>query len=1293
MCYISGHNHLAYSNIRLPDCINTVEGLIQTAHDLGLKGIAITDHETVSGHVQAIKVTRELKEKGKIAQDFKLILGNELYLVDSLEDVRDNYKSGVTKFPHFLIMAKDRIGHEQMRYMSSMAWDNSFYTGTMLRVPTVKKLVEEVVGANKGHLIATSACLGSELSQCVLNDNDEGSKQFLEWCIHVFGQENFFLELQPALSQEQIKVNHALLQYAEMYNLRHIISTDTHYLRPEDRVIHKAFLNSKDGDREVDDFYEATYLHTEQEVYDRMEYLDKTIIQQGFDNSLLIGEMVEDYTIENPTDIPKIQLPDFEVAHIFAPAYEQYDYIKKMAYADDEQDRYILKLIEDGFQKHIPKHTLTKEKFHEILARIDVELGELWEISQVLNQTMSSYYITTAKIVDLIWQDDECGGNSLVGSGRGSSSGFLICFLLGITQINPLEYGVEMPHWRHLHRSRADVSALDIDIDVEPTKKNRILQALKKHFGDDRVLPVCTFGTEGSKSAIQTACRGLGYDSDIGLHISSLIPFERGQNWSIKDCLHGNEDKERKAVTEFINEIEKHPNLKETALKIEGLINKRSIHAGGVLIYNDPYYKTSAMMKAPNGTPTTQFNLDDSQSLGGIKYDILIIEALAKIRATLDLLIESDEIKNQENLRVTFEKYLHPNAIEKENQEYYKLMGDGVVPDLFQFSTEIGLQTAIKAKPTNLIEMSSANSLMRLQSNEGEQPIDTFVRFKSNIQLWYDELKSYNLTEPEIKVMEKYLLPLNGVADSQECVMLMSMDKQISGFSVKESSTLRKTIAKRKQKDLDEAYALFFKKGKELGTSDNLLSYVWDVQIKRLLSYAFSVLHSISYSVIALQELTLYHNYNSLYWASACLTSNSASDDESSEESKNSSTNYGKVASAIGKMKQFNVEVSLPDINKARFSFKPNIEDDCIVYGLKGLVGINDDIVHEVINNRPYTSFTDFYDRLYTNGSLQTKHMVQLIKAGCFDSLGDRMDTMKQFISFIYPKKEKITMQNFATLINYNLIPDEYDLQKRLYNFKKYVAKLTHSTEGKDKRYLLDDKSQSFFEKHFTNACVIDTIDEYSLISDKLLDKEYKKLIEPIKEWMQSEATLQLVNETLFQEEWDKQASGTISRWEMDSLSFYYHEHELANVNMDKYQLSNFFTLPEDPVVTSQYKQKGITRYKYQLTSICGTVLDKDKNKHTVTLLTPDGVVTVKYYDGAFAHYNKQESQTVDGKKEVLEKSWFSRGNLLVVYGYRRGNQFKPQKYNDSYVTSTTMLIKSIKDNGDIVVQSKRISV
>jgi DNA polymerase-3 subunit alpha len=966
-----------------------------------------------------------------------------------------------------------------------------------------------------------------------------------------------------------------------------------------------------------------------------------------------------------------------------------------MANSEHDQDQFLLKLIEDGFQSFIPFNTLSKEKFHIILKRIDVELEELWEISNTLNQRMTSYYITVREIINIIWNDD-CGGNSLVGSGRGSAAGYLINYLLGITQVNPLEYEIELPHWRHIHKSRPDIP--DIDVDTEASKRQQIIQALRQYFGEDKLLQVCTFGTEGSKSALQTACRGLGIDTDIALYLSGMIPFERGQNWSLSDCFFGNDDKERKAIKEFIREVEKYPNLKETALKIEGLINKRSIHASGVIVFNEEYYKTNAMMKAPNGFPITQFNLHDSEAVGNVKFDLLTIEALDKIRTNLDMLLEYNEIQWQGTLRNTFNTYLHPDKLEYNDPAIWKALGEGKIMDLFQFSTDIGLQSAIKVKPSSLLEMAAANSLMRLMSDGDEQPIDTYIKYKNDISLWYEEMNNQGLNQDEVSVLEEHLLKLYGVADTQESVMLLSMDKRIAGFDVKEANKLRKAIAKKQdKKSLDAVRDSFYKSGRELGNSEAILDYVWNVQIKRQLGYAFSVLHTLAYSIVAVQELNLNHKYNPLYWSTACLSVNAGStENEQDEDNANKSTNYGKIAYAIGNIRQMGVKVDLPDINKAGFGFKPDLDNNSILFGLKGMNGIGDEIVHLIIENRPYQSFNDFLEKMYDTKLIKNSHMNQLIKGGCFDSFGERKEVMKQFTKHTFEPKKQLNFQNMKMLVENNLIPEQFNLNVRFYNYKNYISQFVHKTvvKPKDRLFILDNIATPFFEQHFTEECIVDMVDGSLIISEKKFKKEYDKKMEDLKEWLGTEETLSYVNDSLLNQAYSTFENDSISQWEMDSLSYYYHDHELAAVDFQKYGLDNFNELSEQPTVVNEYVSKGIPRQEFKLNRIAGTVLDKDKNKHQVTLLTTDGVVTIKLYAGAFSHYNKQISKPIGkDKKEIVESSWFTRGNKLLVTGFRRGNKFVPRKYKNSIYQHTIALIKEIDPEGSLILQTERAEI
>src|SRR5699024_333174 len=176
------------------------------------------------------------------------------------------------------------------------------------------------------------------------------------------------------------------------------------YARPEDRDVHRAFLNSKEGDREVDEFYYYTYMHSVDEIYEQMEYyLSREVVQDALKNTSLLYDMCEDYDLDHSPIIPRIQIPKFELKHLFAPAYDKYKYIEEMAYSDIEDNRYLVYLLEEGFLKEFHNNKLTQEYFHKIMDRIDRELKELLGISKKLNDNMSSYYLSCREIVNIMW--------------------------------------------------------------------------------------------------------------------------------------------------------------------------------------------------------------------------------------------------------------------------------------------------------------------------------------------------------------------------------------------------------------------------------------------------------------------------------------------------------------------------------------------------------------------------------------------------------------------------------------------------------------------------------------------------------------------------------------------------------------------------------------------------------------------------------------------------------------------------------------------------------------------------
>lgn len=1311
--FFSSHNHTEISNYRLKDCIIRVNDLIDRAIELGYKGVAITDHEAVSGHIMALTHLQELKDKGTLPEDFKLGLGNEIYLIDNLIDVTENYESGKTKYWHFILIAKDKKGHEQLRQISSeSAWKNYFRQGGMERVPTVKAELEEIIGDDKGHLIASTACLGGELPYwCIeyFKNNNPDAKikihKFITWCIAVFGKENFFIELQPAAlsqteqSEKQAFINKCLVKLAKAYDLKYIVTTDSHYLKKEHRKVHEAYLNSDDNsnNREVGDFYETTYMMNTDEIMSMLStHLSVEEVQTAISNTLYLYEAIETYDLSHSVIVPRDKkIPKFSLKHIFKDWYDKCEYIKKFAYSNDEQERYFLYLCENGFIKKGQEFNDTN------IQRINTEMSEIWEISEKLGTRTASYYTLVRTIIhEIMWKV------SYVGVARGSTTGFYTAYLLEIGQMNPLKYN--LPHWRHAHKERVELA--DIDVDTEQSKRKLIIQGMRDYFGEKNILNTLTFKTEGSKSSVLTACRGLGIDNDTAQAIADLIPFERGSNWSISECYYGNEEKGRKPVTEFINEVNRFDGLKEVIFLIEGLISGRSIHASAVYIFDNGYLKQNSRMKAPNGEWITAFNMRDSDIMGSLKFDCLTIAALDKIHKTIDLLIENHYIEDQGSIKATYDKYINPDVIDYESPDMWKMIGENTLIDAFQFDTQQGLQAAKAVKPTSLTELATANSLMRLMAEDGEeQPVDTYVKHKADITIWYQEMKDYGLTDSEIKIVEPYLLPVYGVAETQEVVMRLSMDKNISNFTVAEANKLRKAIAKKKPKLLEETKLKFFKKGKETGASEILLNYVWNVQFKKSFGYSFSQCHTFPYSCICLQEMNLAYHYPKIFWNTACLTVNAGADEDNDD---NKTTEYGKIAKAIGSIQAQGQKIALPDINKAKFGFVPDTTTNEIIFGLKSICGIGDTIAKVIVDNQSYTSLNDFLNKMqkYKDADKENKfgegNIITLIKAGCFDKLEGkpREEIMKDYIYSICKPVTKLTVTQLPLLKELGILTKEQEqCELKMYNFKNYVCQKQFFVKsgGKSDSTNYYELEPQFALPYFYREFEVDMIEgkDYETLNDGRiivkkgsLEREFKKKTANFtKTVLQSSETLERVNQYKFEEKWKEKAEGDISKWEMSALSFYFHKHELANIDKDEYLISDFNQLSETPVVVDYYKRKDKDIPRFQLYRICGTVLDKNKNKHLVTLLTPTGVVNVKFYKGQFVFYDKQLSEIEeDGTKKTIEKSWFSRGNKLLVTGIRRGEQFVPKKYKDSAYKHSIQLITEINNNGKLTMQSER---
>ena len=1283
---------------------------------------AITEHDTIASSIRAEKYYNKVK---KDHLEFKLIRGNEIYLVRNGLNA-NNYNKDTDRYYHFIILAKDSVGAQQIREISTRAWNRSYIARRMRRVPTYYQDLIDIIGKNPGHVIGCTACLGGCLPTQLIRNRDTGAPSMdliKRWIVQmqgIFGKDDFYFEMQPSFNKDQIYVNHKLVELGAEFGIKYIITNDAHYLKKEDRPIHKAFLNSQQGDREVDDFYATTYLMSDEEIREYMEKeMGEEVLQSAYQTILEIKDKCEDYSLMKPLKIPRLNwktynMPDWNWAITYWG--ERVPFLKNFWNSEYSEDRRLAEAIIYKISEY--REFQNKRALDEINACLE----DTWISSEVNGSRWSAYFLNLQNIIDSCWD-----AGTLVGCGRGSGVGFILLYLLGITQINPLREKSQTKRWRFLNPER--VSVLDVDIDIEGGRRADVLKNFRKVYGEDRVANVLTLKTEKSKSAILTAARGLGIDVDTAQYLSSFIEADRGQLRTLKQTFYGDPDNGISASKQFRIEMEEnYPELWEVAQRIEGLICNIGIHAGGVIFVDEPFTNSTALMRAPNGEIITQFDLHDAEDTGLIKYDVLSIEALDKIHNCLDLLCDYGYVERETTLKDTYEKVIGIYNLERDAPEMWKMCWEHKVSSLFQMEKQSGISGIAAMKPTSVDDLAILNSAIRLMATEkgGEMPVNKLARFKAHPSDWDYELKKYGLGAEAKKILEPVLGVSYGLCIAQEQFMQLVQLPELGGFNLTWADKLRKSIAKKNPAEYEKLTEEYFKVTKEKGCDKKLCKYVWNVLIAMSRGYGFNLSHTLAYSLVGLQELNLAYRYPTIMWDCACLIAdsvgaekveeedeevtvveesfdssigifNEVEEEEEEEDEEDSKTtkkkkankvNYGKIATAIGKMSSEGIDIEATDINKSKYTFSPDVEHNRIIYGLSGINKVGDDIVKQVIENRPYISIEDFLSKVKIN----KPQMVNLIKSGAFDNLygGDRIKAMSDYIDLIADKKKRITLQNMKMLMEFNLIPSEYDFQCRVYNFNKYLKKFKINNS-----YGLNNIALNFYSNNFDMDLLTPAEGGFIFeIKQTDWDKIYKKQMDIIRPFIQknNEELLNSVNVRLRNDLWDKYCEGNISKWEMDSISCYIHEHELKNLKNGFYGLSDYARLPEEPEVSYEFRAKDTGKKipLYKIHRIAGTVLDKDKAKKTVTLLTTSGVVTVKIFGDAFTHYDKQISEKQpDGTKKVVEKSWLSRGNKIIVTGIRRDNDFIAKKYKNT-PHHLVELITSI-DNGYIKTQIERV--
>lgn len=1304
--YTSLHNHSEFSSavLRFADAICKIDKSAKWCFDNGLRGYAISDHQTVAGYVELEQIANKLDSSNREIP-FQHIFANEGYLISQAEEqarIDDDIKP---TYWHYLTIVLDEEGLHQMYELSARAWLRSYTYRGLLRRPWFHSDFEEVVGQNPGHILASSACLGGYLPHYILDGNIDEAKRFIQWNQQVFGPENFCLECQPCFPDnlEQIQVNQGLWKLHAELNVPIICTSDSHFMRPEDRVIHTAFLKSKDGgdSREPEKFYQTTYLFTPKEMRETLynsSFSDEQI-DIMFDTTNKIADRIaaQPFSIQHKTRVPGLpKVPEYAIQGRYKPYYKQFPFISYFATSPNDNERYFYAQIEKGLMQYEDTHNIDVSKY---LSQINIELEQVKGLGDVFDgEYMADYFTTVQKVVDLIWSK----GDSLVGIGRGSSGCWCINFLLGITGIDPLlpETNEFYPWWRFCSIARSD-SMMDIDIDIQSFKKEQIIKAIKEYFGERRVCQCVTWGTLSSKLALERAGKGLGIpETRIG-YLKSLIPVKRGSIYSLKDCVEGNPEKGREKVPEFIREVANFPNLLETAMALEGMIVSSGVHAGALNILKGDFTETGSVMVSTNGAVISQYDLHHAEYAGDLKLDLLSIDCLEIIRSCLDLLIQNGKIKPIGTLRETYNYYLGYDALEKDNKEMWGLLP--IMPSAFQYDTRSGQEALRKIGAKNLTELTLANGLMRLSIPSGEQPMDKYVRYRNNINEWYADMDEYGIPKDEQEILKELLGNYSGMMIAQATMMSVLMDKRVCGFTLKEADKARKAVAKKSAQALEETEHNLYTKGAQCGRSKIFLDYLWKVQIEMSKSYAFDFSHSHEYSTECLQELNLYWKYPKIYWDTAVVITQAQTEDN--RENSSVSINYGKLAGAIYKAKSNGTTILPPSINRSGMTFTADETNNVILFGLAAISGINKEIAAQIIANRPYESFKDFYTKNTYEGSLiTTSKFVTLIKAGCFDEFkSNRLKVLQQYVMLSTPYQTKFTMSNVPNAISLGVEIPEYLLEP--YQFYKRACSRaffysTHPNFKSKKIYWLDNKSELYFNQYLRNQMQEGEGKDWFIQDDKILvvDKSIEKALKPtllqLQDYIKSDNFVKDYNRKNYTKIYNQFAPNKdTNHWSLETCSFYSNEHELSHINYTKYNITPFEQLPPEPRFISKHF-KGREWKQYELSQIAGVILDRNDTKHIVTLLDfHNNIIQAKFNREIFAYYKQQiTEEQQDGKAKVVDQSWLKRGQLLILTGVRIGvTDFSVKNYKNSiFQHKVQKIVKINSRTGDIKIQSYR---
>ena len=901
------HLHL-HTEYSLLDGAARINKVVKVAKEMGMPALAITDHGNMYGAVAFFDACK--------ANDIKAIFGCEFYTCDDL-----NVKQGKTKLNHLVLLAKNETGYYNLCKLNSIAFDKGFYYKPRIDRETLKQYSEGIV--------CLSACLAGEIPQAILNRQYDEAENLVKWFKDVFG-EDYYLELQNHHLEEQIEVNQKLKEYAKKYNIKTVATNDVHYIYRDDAQVQDVLMCVQMS-KTIDD-------------PDRMKFPNDEFYLKSYD------EMVEAF----PNDLDALETT-LEIADKcnFELVYGHYMYPKYVPITGQDPNDYFRDLIEAGLKKKYKVET------PEIRERIEYELGVITKLGYV------EYYLI---VWDYINAARENGIS--VGPGRGSGVGSIIAYLIGITDVDPIKYGLFFERFLNPER----VSAPDFDVDFEDSRRSEVFEYVKQKYGTERVCKIITFGTMAAKNAIKDVGRVLKVPYSELDQVTKAIPntVKRPNIIAKVFGINHKEGTPDESIPELVEMYNNNVDIKkvvDVAYKLEDSPRQTGIHACGVIIGGDILDKHIPLAK--NGDIlTSQYVGGELEHLGLLKMDFLGLRNLSDIKGAIEL------IKQNYGVEVNFDEMDYDDA------EVYKMISTGNTMAVFQLESG-GFQKFMKElQPTRLEDIIAGVSLYR------PGPMDSIPTFVKN-KHYPDQITYVSpLLEPILDVTY-------GCIVYQEQVM--KIVQVLAGYTLGRADSVRKMMGKKKLKDLQLEREVFLngcepangKAGVEgavkRGLDPDVANKLWD-EMEKFGSYAFNKSHAAAYAHVTYQTAYLKCHYEAEFLTSVL---------------NNRITNSDEIKNYITYAKEEKIEVLPPNINLSETYFM--VKDNKIRFGLAALknVGVNvvDQIVSERKLNGDYKDLNDFVNRLDTT-LLHKRCVESMILSGAFDCFGVKRSQMMR----VYPQ-------------------------------------------------------------------------------------------------------------------------------------------------------------------------------------------------------------------------------------------------------------------------------------------------